>query len=67
MKQAPYTMDAESRNVVLDAIVKVCLHRGWRLVAAHVRSSHAPAVLEASARPEKALNEFKLYASRNLT
>ena len=67
MKQAPYIMDADSRGVVLEAICRVCLHRGWHLLAAHVRSTHVHAVVEASVRPEKIMNDFKLYASRGLS
>ena len=43
-----------------------CAHRGWGLLAAHVRSNHVHAVVEAEVRPEKIMNEFKAYASREL-
>src|SRR6185437_12257614 len=38
----------------------------WNLLAAHVRSNHVHAIVEAEIRPEKILNEFKSYASREL-
>jgi REP element-mobilizing transposase RayT len=73
MNQAPYQVDRDSRMVVLDALREVCLHRGWSLLAAHVRSTHVHVVVEAEIRPEKAeirpekvMNDFKSYASRGL-
>ena len=36
------------------------------LLAAHVRTNHVHAVVEAEARPERIMNEFKSYASRAL-
>jgi REP element-mobilizing transposase RayT len=42
------------------------LQRGWGLLAAHVRTNHVHAVVEADVRPEKVMNSFKSYASRNL-
>ena len=66
MIQAPYSLDQESRPVVLHALREVCLHRGWSLLAAHVRTNHVHAVVEAEERPEKVMNDFKSYASRGL-
>jgi hypothetical protein len=37
MKQTPYLLDEPARVVVLQAIQEVCAHRGWNLLAAHVR------------------------------
>ena len=39
MYQAPYTLDQIRRDVVLEAIQEVCAHRGWSLLAAHVREA----------------------------
>lgn len=66
MNQAPYTLDEIRRATVLKAIQEVCLFRGWRLLAAHVRSTHVHSVVEAEARPEKVMNDFKKKASRSL-
>jgi len=66
MLQAPYVLDAESRAVVLAAIQNHCVHRSWTLLAAHVRSNHVHVVVEAEAPPERIMNEFKSYASREL-
>jgi REP element-mobilizing transposase RayT len=66
MDQPPYAMDSESRVVVLHALAEVCSHRGWNLLAAHVRSNHVHVVVETDVRPEKVMNDFKAYASRAL-
>ena len=62
MLQDPYVLDQAGRAVVLAA----CVHRGWNLLAAHVRSNHVHAIVEAETRPERIMNEFKSYASREL-
>jgi REP element-mobilizing transposase RayT len=66
MRQAPYLLDAENRAVVLVALREVCAHRGWLLLAAHVRSNHVHVVVESESPPEKVMNDFKSYASRSL-
>jgi REP element-mobilizing transposase RayT len=53
-------------DAVLEAIHEVCSHRGWSLLAAHVRSNHVHTVVEAEAPPERIMNGFKVYASRRL-
>ena len=66
MIQAPYLLDRDSRAVVLHALMEVCSHRSWGLLAAHVRTNHVHAVVEADERPEKVMSDFKSYASRGL-
>ena len=66
MLQDPYVLDQAGRAVVLAAIQRHCAQRGWNLLAAHVRSNHVHAVVEAEARPERIMSEFKSYASREL-
>jgi len=66
MDQMPYALDRHQRGTVLDTLCEVCLHRGWKLWAAHVRTNHVHAVVEAEVRPEKIMQDFKSYASRNL-
>jgi REP element-mobilizing transposase RayT len=66
MDQAPYYMDPVRRATVLNALRKVCQHRNWDLVAAHVRTNHVHVVVEAEVRPEMVMNTFKSYASRAL-
>jgi REP element-mobilizing transposase RayT len=66
MLQQPYALDQTRRIVVLSALRQHCAHRGWNLLAAHVRSNHVHVVVEAEVRPEKIMTEFKAYASREL-
>jgi REP element-mobilizing transposase RayT len=66
MDQTPYFMDRQRRMTVLNALREVCLHRGWSLWAAHVRTNHVHVVVEAEVHPEKVMNAFKSYASRGL-
>jgi REP element-mobilizing transposase RayT len=67
MAQPPYLLgDETSRETVLVAIQEVCTHRGWTLLAAHVRTTHVHAVVEAESPPEPILNAFKAYATRRL-
>ena len=66
MRQEPYVLDEPRRAVVLASILQHCVYRGWQLLAAHVRSNHVHAIVEAQIRPEKIMNELKSYASREL-
>jgi REP element-mobilizing transposase RayT len=66
MNQAPYLLDPDKRVIVLESLREVCSHRGWVLLAAHVRTNHAHAVVEAEEQPEKIMKDFKSYSSRNL-
>jgi REP element-mobilizing transposase RayT len=66
MDQAPYDLDQIRREAVLEAIQEVCVHRGWGLLAAHVRSTHLHTVVEAEASPERVMSNCKVYASRRL-
>jgi REP element-mobilizing transposase RayT len=67
MTQPAFVLDAPRRRVVLATILDVCRHRGWRLVACHVRSNHVHLVVQADAPPEKVMNDCKAYASRRLS
>ena len=67
MPQPPYWLDPDSREVVLTALRQHCEHRGWNLLAAHVRTNHVHVVVEAEVQPERVMVEFKSYASRALT
>ena len=66
MDQAAYSLDETRRNTVLAAIQEVCAHRGWRLLAAHVRTTHVHTVVEAEVPPERVMGDFKAYTSRHL-
>ena len=66
MRQRPYLLDGMRRELVLGSIHEVCSHRGWNLLAAHIRMNHVHTVVEAETRPEKIMITFKAYASRVL-
>jgi REP element-mobilizing transposase RayT len=66
MDQPPYSMDDSRRKAVLASLMERCSDRNWRLVAAHVRTNHVHAVVEAEALPERVMNDLKSYASRRL-
>ena len=66
MKGPPVELDSNARDAVQKAIVGVCAHRHWRLLALHVRTKHVHAVVDAGAEPKKVINDFKIYATRRL-
>ncbi len=66
LDQVPYELDAARRRAVRQAICDVCGYRGWTLLAGHVRTNHAHAVVSAPVPPERVMNDFKAYASRAL-
>ena len=59
MKESAYEMDSAARSVVLAALREVCEHRSWRLLAAHVRTTHVHFVVAGEASPEKLMNDAK--------
>jgi REP element-mobilizing transposase RayT len=63
MEQAPYSLDQIRRDVVMHAIEEVCVHRGWSLLAVHVRSSHVHTVVEAEVAPERVVKDFNQSSS----
>ena len=66
MDQPPYTLDEIRRSVTLKAIHEVCGQKKWTLLAAHVRTNHVHAVVEAEAPAEWVMSTFKRAASRAL-
>jgi REP element-mobilizing transposase RayT len=66
MEQPPYVMDAVRREVVLASLRERCSAQQWRLLAAHVRTTHVHIVVEGDSRPERIMNDLKSYASRCL-
>jgi REP element-mobilizing transposase RayT len=66
LRQQPFSLQSSHRPLVLAAIQEACLHRGWDLQAAHLRTNHVHSVVEAAADPEFVMNTFKAYSSRKL-
>ena len=65
LKNAPFSIDNPQRWKVLEAILEVCKFRSWDAYAVHVRTNHIHAVISARAKPEKVMNDFKIYAQRH--
>jgi REP element-mobilizing transposase RayT len=66
MTQPPYLLDDQRREIVLDAIIRVCAFREWQLFAVHARSNHVHVVVNADRLPEAVARDFKEYSSRAL-
>ncbi len=66
LKERPLELEECHRQTVLRTIQDVCDFRGWTLLAAHIRSTHVHAVVNADARPEKVMLDMKAYATRAL-
>lgn len=66
MLHAPYTLNARTADIVLEAIREVCIVRDWQLIAAHVRNTHVHCVVGGVEQPNRAIADFKAYASRAL-
>ncbi|MEP7352548.1 MAG: hypothetical protein ABI824_04890 [Acidobacteriota bacterium] len=66
MTQPRYVLDLPSAELVLREIQQTCAYREWALLAAHVRSTHVHVVVEGFDDPDRAIADFKAYASRPL-
>lgn len=63
---AASTFSIADAHTVLDAMQNVCIHRGWGLIAAHVRENHVHVVADLDVDPSRAIGDLKAYASRAL-
>ena len=59
-------MDSVRRQVVLNSLNEARRHRGWTLLAAHVRSNHVHVGVTGNCKPEGILIALKAYSSRAL-
>jgi len=67
LKIEPVFLNADRRRSVEDAIREVCKFRGWILYAVNARTNHVHAVVAiGTARPDRALNDFKSYSTRQM-
>jgi REP element-mobilizing transposase RayT len=66
LKNQPVTLSSKQRDIVLQAILKVCKYKGWFAHAVHVRSNHAHIVVSGEKKPEEMMVSFKTYATRAL-
>jgi REP element-mobilizing transposase RayT len=61
----PIVFDQQRRAAIAAALVEVCEHRKWELLASNVRTNHVHAVITApNATPEFVMNTLKSWATR---
>ena len=67
LKSQPGALDPQQRRIVDNAIRGVCKYREWLLHAINVRTNHVHTVVSIGPiKPERALNAFKAYATRQM-
>ena len=66
LKQPPFQLEPEQREVVERTIREVAQYRGWDLQALAAKGMHVHCVVDADAPPEKVMNDFKAWATRRL-
>jgi REP element-mobilizing transposase RayT len=66
LTEHPFVLDAQTRNIILQAMLDVAGHRNWKIPAIHIRASHIHSVVKAHLKPERIMNDFKIYATRAL-
>jgi REP element-mobilizing transposase RayT len=66
LKADPFALDARGRKVVETAIKEVCQIRNCVLVGINVRTNHVHVVVNGSGRPERMMDSFKAYSTREL-
>jgi REP element-mobilizing transposase RayT len=59
-------LDDTARLCVDAAIRETCEHRGWQLLALHVRTNHVHAVVQAAVSPERVMADLKAWSTRAL-
>ncbi len=62
----PVTLNPDQRRVVTAAIRQQCDYRGWALAAINARTEHVHIVVSSALAPERIMNTFKAYATREL-
>ena len=65
-KRPAFLLDARHRKCVEAAIIEVCEFRKYLSRAINVRTNHVHVVVSAAFKPEKIVNDFKVYATRRL-
>lgn len=65
---APTVLNDQARGIVHQSIADHCALRGWELRAINVRTNHVHVVVSCppEVSPERAMTEFKLWATRRL-
>jgi REP element-mobilizing transposase RayT len=66
MQYPRYLLAADSAALVEKTIAEVCTHRGWKPHVIKARTNHVHTVVHAPVSPERAMNDFKAWATRRL-
>jgi hypothetical protein len=66
LKEPAFVLKQSERGVVLEAVLGVCVYKGWVAHGVHVRTNHIHAVVGGEAKPERMMAVFKSYATRGL-
>ncbi|NOY41068.1 MAG: hypothetical protein GXP26_04420 [Planctomycetes bacterium] len=66
MKHPRVKLDAARRRAIRETIVDVACHRGWDLLAVHVRTNHVHIVIAAEQTPERVMNDMKAWSTRRM-
>jgi REP element-mobilizing transposase RayT len=66
LKTKSFILNKNQRKIVETSIKEVCKFREYQVHAVNVRSNHVHCVVSAQSRPEKVMNSFKSYSTRNL-
>jgi REP element-mobilizing transposase RayT len=66
MTHEPALLSPDARRLVHLAIVEVCEHRAWNLLALNARTNHVHAVLGAGEPPARVMATFKAWSTRRL-
>ena len=66
MTQPAMSLGAIHRNIVERTIIEVCAFREWDLKALNVRTNHVHAVVDAGVKPERVMNDFKVWSTRRM-
>jgi REP element-mobilizing transposase RayT len=66
LSQSALKLDAKLRGAAAFAIRDHCKKRGWELHALNVRTNHIHLVVRCNVAPDRALTEFKAYATREM-
>ena len=66
MQDASFELSRDEASIVLTTLREVCAYRQWNLLAAHVRTTHVHVVVGQIPDANRAIADFKAYASREL-
>ena len=62
----PIVLNQSDREIVLEAIIKHCEIKQWKLFAAHIRTNHVHIVVRSDATKKQIMNQLKAWSTRNL-